>query len=152
MPKKSAGILLYRKKNYFFEFFLVHPGGFFWKNKVDGAWSIPKGEFDSEVPLDAALREFKEETGVGIAADIAIPLSPVKQKNGKIVYEWAIEKDIDEKSIKSNLVEMELHGRKISFPEVDKAGWFNREEAKLKINPAQFNLIDELMSIIEKLK
>jgi predicted NUDIX family NTP pyrophosphohydrolase len=147
MPKKSAGILAYRKINDP-EVFLVHPGGPFFKNKDEGVWTIPKGEFDeTENPLTAAQREFFEETGVKISGDF-IELKPIKQKAGKVVYAWAIETDINEKEIQSNTFAMEWppkSGKVQDFPEVDKAGWFTIQEAKLKINAAQVELIDELL-------
>jgi predicted NUDIX family NTP pyrophosphohydrolase len=107
MPRKSAGILLYRKKNEVLEVFLVHPGGPFWANKDAGAWSIPKGEFtEEEDPLDAAQREFLEETG-SVAAGTFTELAPVTQKGGKIVFAFAIEGDIDAETIHSNTYAVE---------------------------------------------
>lgn len=148
MSNQSAGILLYRKVNEELQVFLVHPGGPFFKNKDDGAWSIPKGEFlDGEEPLTAAMREFEEETGQAIAGNF-IKLNPVKLKSGKSVYAWAVEGDIDHETIMSNLFEMEWppkSGRKQSFPEIDRAGWFCTEEAKIKLNPAQAAFVDELI-------
>jgi len=150
--KKSAGILLFRKLGPDCELFLVHPGGPFWKNKDEGAWSIPKGEFtEEEDALAAAKREFKEETGVNCNGKF-IELASVKLKSGKIVYAWALEKDIDPAKIKSNLFEMEWppkSGKLQSFPEIDRAAWFTPAAAKQKINPAQATFIDELL---EKLK
>ena len=140
MSHQSAGILLYRKINNNLQVFLVHPGGPFFKNKDLGAWSIPKGEFlDDEEPLIAAKREFEEETGQVIDGNF-ISLSPVKLKSGKKIYAWAVEGDIDHETIFSNLFEMEWppkSGKKQSFPEIDRAGWFEVDEAKLKINAAQ---------------
>jgi predicted NUDIX family NTP pyrophosphohydrolase len=147
MPKKSAGILAYRKKDEH-EVFLVHPGGPFFKKKDEGIWSIPKGEFEeTEDPLTAAQREFLEETGFELTG-IFIELKPIKQKAGKVVYAWAIETDLDEKAIQSNTFLMEWppkSGKMQEFAEVDKAGWFTATEARLKINPAQRALIDELL-------
>jgi predicted NUDIX family NTP pyrophosphohydrolase len=146
MSKKSAGILLYRTSNESLEVFLVHPGGPFWKNKDAGAWSIPKGEFEDEDPLDAAIREMKEETGITLKGDF-IELIPIKQKSGKLVYAFAIEYDLDPSKIKSNEFEMEWppkSGKKKMFPEIDKAEWFEIKTAKEKINPGQENLIVEL--------
>lgn len=147
MMRKSAGILLYRKHNNHLEVFLVHPGGPFWKKKDTGAWSIPKGEFkDEEDALSSAIREFKEETGSDISGEF-LSLSPVKLKSGKIIYAWAIEGNIDEKSIVSNEFLLEWppkSGKQISVPEVDKAAWFSCEEAREKINSAQSNFIDQL--------
>ena len=149
MAKKSAGILLYRLKNGTLEIFLVHPGGPFWAKRDLGAWSIPKGEIArDEDPLDTAKREFREELGVDFAGEL-IPLTPIKQKSGKVVYAWASEGDIDPDKIKSNTFEMEWplrSGKKREFPEIDRGGWFNILDAKRKINPAQSALIDELLS------
>src|ERR1700712_4478486 len=95
----SAGLLLYKTTDTGIEFFLVHPGGPFWKNKDAGVWSIPKGEISSnEEPFTAATREFEEETGVKLAGDF-MELSPIKQKSGKIVYAWALNRDIDADNI-----------------------------------------------------
>jgi predicted NUDIX family NTP pyrophosphohydrolase len=149
MKKQSAGILLYRIINNKVQVFLVHHGGPFWKNKDLGAWSIPKGEFtDGEKALDAAIREFKEETGAKVSGDF-IELSPVKQKSGKIVYAWALEGNIDASAIKcETFVNIEWpprSGKVQSIPEVDKGEWFSTDEAKQKINPSQAALIDELI-------
>ena len=148
MPKQSAGILLFRIKNTQLQVFLVHPGGPFFKNKDAGAWSIPKGEFlDDEDPLAAAKREFKEETGHSIEGDF-IELSPVTLKSGKIIYAWAVEGDLDHETIFSNLFEMEWPpklGKKQSFPEIDRAGWFDAETAKQKINAGQVGLIQSVI-------
>ena len=131
--KQSAGLMLYRRINSVIEFFLVHPGGPYWKNKDEGAWSIPKGEFDEdEDPLHAATREFFEETGISVSGDF-VELKPVYQKGGKKVFSWALEKDIDVNNIASNAFEIEWpprSGKIKNFPEVDKAGWFTIEEAK----------------------
>ena len=149
MGKKSAGILLYRLKNKFLEVFLVHPGGPFWIKKDLGVWSIPKGEFtDDEKPLDAAKREFQEELGINFTGEF-IPLTPIKQKSGKIVYAWALEGDIDPNQIKSNTFEMEWppkSGKKKEFPEIDRGEWFNVSDARQKIIPNQSALIDELIN------
>ncbi len=146
--KKSAGLLLYRKVAAVVELFLVHPGGPFWKNKDEGAWSIPKGEFeDDEDALHAAKREFKEETGIACDGDF-IPLSPVKLTSGKRVYAWALQKNIDATKITSNDFEMEWpprSGKKQRFPEIDRAAWFSVAVAKKKINTAQVHFIEELL-------
>ncbi len=150
MIKQSAGLLVYRETDAGVKIFLVHPGGPFFAKKDDGAWSIPKGEFDDEDSLTAARREFEEETGQKIAGDF-FALTPIKQKGGKIVYAWAAEADIDADAIHSNTFEMEWpprSGKTATFPEVDRAAWFDPESAKQKINPAQSALIDELMTRI----
>ncbi|MES2627595.1 MAG: NUDIX domain-containing protein [Bacteroidota bacterium] len=148
--KKSAGILLYRKTASGFLFFLVHPGGPFFKNKDLGSWSIPKGEFeDDEDPLTAAIREFHEETGTLLSGDF-IALDPVKLKSGKKIFAWAMEGDVDVKTVVSNDFELEWpprSGRKVSFPEIDKAEWFDESQALGKLNVAQGDLIRQLMEI-----
>ena len=135
------------------EVLLVHPGGPFWKSKDEGSWTIPKGEPQpSEELLAAAIREFGEETGVTPEGDF-IPLTPVKQKSGKLVYSWAIEGNLDIESIKSNFFEIEWHphsGKKKEFPEIDKAGWFTISEGTKKINAAQAALLTELKERISK--
>jgi len=150
MPKQSAGILLYRNKAPTLQIFLVHPGGPFFKNKDAGVWSIPKGEFlDEEDALAAAKREFLEETGQAVNGEFT-KLSPVQLKSGKIVHAWAIEGDVDHEVITSNLFEMEWppkSGKMQSFPEVDRAEWFAIDEAKVKLNPAQVELVEELVKI-----
>jgi predicted NUDIX family NTP pyrophosphohydrolase len=151
MPRKSAGILLYKIENKILKIFLVHPGGPFWAKKDDGAWSIPKGEFDDgEDPLDAAKREFEEETGIKISGAF-LELKPIRQKSGKIVYAWAVEGDVDVSKIKSNEFEIEWppkSGKMKSFPEIDKAAWFDLNEAGKKIIEAQLSLIRELETIV----
>ena len=151
MGKQSAGILLYRKQDNQLQIFLVHPGGPFFKNKDEGAWSIPKGEFsDDEDALSAAKREFEEETGSTVNGKLT-SLKPVILKSGKKVLAWAVEGNIDHEKIYSNTFEIEWppkSGKKQSFPEIDRGGWFNSGEAKLKVNPAQVGLIDELEKIV----
>ena len=155
MAKQSAGILLYRFKDNQLEVFLIHPGGPFFSKKDNGSWSVPKGEFNGdENPLDAAKREFMEETGQPIDGNF-IELEPVIQKAGKKVYAWAVEGDIDHETIVSNLFEMEWpprSGKKQTFPEVDKSAWFEVGEAEIKINSAQVGFIKELIRIINSSK
>ena len=153
MGKQSAGILLYRKQDNQLQIFLVHPGGPFFKNKDLGAWSIPKGEFlDNEDALSAAKREFEEETGSAVEGKFT-PLNPVTLKSGKKIQAWAIEGNLDHEKVSSNTFEIEWppkSGKKQSFPEVDRGGWFISAEAKLKVNPAQVDLIEELEKIINR--
>lgn len=151
MPKQSAGLLIYHFSNSNLELFLVHPGGPFWSKKDLGAWSIPKGEFSEEEPLSVAKREFEEETGFKIEGDF-IPLTPVKQPSGKIVYAWAIEFECDPSSIKSNTFTIEWppkSGKYEEFPEIDRAQWFTINEAKGKILKGQIGLIEELIEVLE---
>jgi predicted NUDIX family NTP pyrophosphohydrolase len=150
--KESAGIVLYRYCDSKLEVFLVHPGGPFWKNKDAGAWSIPKGEFEpGENPLEAAKREFHEETGYSLDGSF-IPLRPVRQPGGKVVHAWALEGDCEAESIASNSFTMEWpprSGRLQEFLEVDRAGWFSVEPARKKILKGQLMLLDELQRILQ---
>ncbi len=142
---------MYRVTSGFMEVFLVHPGGPLWAKKDSGAWSIPKGLVDrGEDPLSAAQREFEEETGLKASGDF-IPLLPVKTISGKIIQAWAVEGDCDPSAIKSNAFSMEWpphSGKKQEFPEVDRAAWFELEEAEIKINPGQKGLLAELKKIL----
>ena len=133
MHRKNAGVR---------EVLLVHPGGPFWAKKDEGAWSIPKGEFEpGEEPLAAAKREFTEETGFVADGDF-VPLTPLKQPSGKVVHAWAVEMDCDPTRVKSNT--FTFKGRE--FPEIDKAAWFALDEARRKILPGQIEFLDELPS------
>jgi predicted NUDIX family NTP pyrophosphohydrolase len=147
MAKVSAGLLLYRYRDGRLQVFLVHPGGPFWARKDEGAWSIPKGEVgDGEDPLAAAKREFEEETGIQPSGDF-VPLAAIKQKAGKVVQAWAFAGDCDPRHTRSNSFTMEWpprSGKQEEFPEVDRAEFFEIEEAKRKINPAQAELLAEL--------
>ncbi|MEO8795156.1 MAG: NUDIX domain-containing protein [Daejeonella sp.] len=147
MSKKSAGILLYRYKNSVAEVFLVHMGGPFWQKKDKASWSIPKGEFESpELPLDAAIREMLEETGLKVEGDFT-ELKPVKQKSGKTIYAFAINQDFDPDSLKSNMFNLEWppkSGKISAFAEIDKACWFDRNAALDKILPGQAPILEEL--------
>jgi predicted NUDIX family NTP pyrophosphohydrolase len=147
VPKKSAGLLLFRGSAESLEVLLVHPGGPFWAKKDDGAWSIPKGEFpDGEEPLAAAIREFEEETGQLVAGDF-IALEPIQQAGGKIVFAWAVRADFDPSQVRSNLLQLEWpprSGRQREFPEVDRAAWFDLESAKQKILKGQVPLLEQL--------
>jgi len=145
--KTSAGILLYRLSGDGLEVFLVHPGGPFWAKKDEGAWSVPKGLFeDDENPLEAAKREFREETGFDISGDF-MALTPLKQPSGKVVHVWTVEGNIDAASIKSNMFSMEWpprSGNQQEFPEVDRGGWFTIAQAQVKLLPGQRGFLDEL--------
>ena len=147
MPRTSAGLLMYRLRDGAPEVLLVHPGGPFWRNKDEGAWSIPKGEpAESEDLLDVARREFREELGYEAAGSFH-PLAPVKQKGGKVVRAWSCRGDLDTAHIRSNTFSIEWppkSGRRIDVPEVDRAEFFDLTTARRKINPAQAALIDQL--------
>ena len=150
MPKLSAGLLLYRWADGELEVLIVHPGGLFWARKDDGAWSIPKGEFDDgQDPLEHARREFAEE--LGSAAPVLgdyLPLGQIKQPSGKLVSCWAIEGDLDVETIRSNTFEMEWprgSGRMQEFPEVDRAAWFSVDEARAKLLGGQVLFLDRLV-------
>ena len=153
MPKKSAGLLLYRRSPSEIEVLLAHPGGPFWKNKDASAWTIPKGEFDdAEDPLAAAKREFAEEMGSAAPDGNYIALEPIKQKNGKLVYAWAVEGDFDPSNLHSNTFELEWppkSGLMQETPEVDRAEWFAPEIAKQRMFSGQSALVDELIRLLD---
>jgi predicted NUDIX family NTP pyrophosphohydrolase len=146
-PNVSAGLLLYRRTNGGLELFLAHPGGPFWKQRDDGAWTIPKGLVEeNEDLLDAARREFQEETSL-LPTGPFLPLGSVRQKAGKTIHAWAWEGDADPATIVSNTMRTEWprgSGRWIEFPEVDRCGWFDPATARVKMNPAQALLVDRL--------
>ena len=150
MPKRSAGILMYRRGAQGLELLLVHPGGPFWARKDLGAWSIPKGEYsEAENPLEVALREFEEETGMRPRGELR-PLGEVTQPGRKVVTAFALEGDFDPATLRSNTFEMEWppkSGRRASFPEVDRAQWFSPEIAQEKILQGQRQLIDRLLAM-----
>jgi len=128
---------------------LAHPGGPFWKRKDDGAWSIPKGLFEeNESPIDAAKREFKEEIGFEVNGNF-VNLGSLKQSSKKIVHIWALESNLDETKIVSNKFALEWpknSGNIKEYPEIDKACWFNIEQAKKKIQKGQIGFINRLIS------
>jgi predicted NUDIX family NTP pyrophosphohydrolase len=149
MPKRSAGVLLYRLTGERPEVLLVHPGGPFWARRDAGAWSIPKGEYDDdEDPLTSALREFEEETGAALGPSELIELGTVKQKGGKVVTAWAAEGDLDPDAVRSNTFTIEWpprSGRMAEFPEIDRAAWFDFDAAREKLVSAQAELLDRLL-------
>ena len=150
MAASSAGILLYRRSAHGVEVLLVHPGGPFWARRDLGAWSIPKGEYGAdEDPQSAARREFAEELGIQVPGELR-PLGEVKQKAGKRVVGFAASGDLDASAVRSNSFEMEWpphSGRMQSFPEVDRAEWFDLDTARRKIIPGQAPFLDRLASL-----
>jgi predicted NUDIX family NTP pyrophosphohydrolase len=150
--KQSAGLLIYRIRDGQVEVFLVHPGGPFWTKKDIAAWSIPKGEFEEdEDPLQAALREFGEETGLDVPPGEPLPLKPIKQSGYKQIHAWYLQGDVDADGVSSNTFELEWppkSGKKKAFLEVDRAGWFGLDEAKEKIHKGQVQIIDQLVELI----
>jgi predicted NUDIX family NTP pyrophosphohydrolase len=154
VPKQSAGLLLYRRRGSGFEVLLVHPGGPFYVRKDDGAWSIPKGEVEpGEDPLEVAVREFEEELGVPppVEREALVELGTVRQKAGKIVAAWCGRGDFDAAEIRSNTFSLEWpprSGQLQEFPEVDRACWYGLEEARVKLNEAQAELIDRLEALL----
>jgi predicted NUDIX family NTP pyrophosphohydrolase len=153
MPRLSAGLLMYRMRDGQLQVFLAHPGSPFYARKDDGYWTIPKGEPDSDEDLlRAAQREFEEETGI-VPKGPFIPLTPIKQKGGKIVHAWAFEGDGEGKAIVSNTFTMEWppgSKEKAEFPEIDRAEFFAVTTAKRKVKAAQASLIDELERVIAR--
>ena len=147
MPRTSAGLLMVRARQGRLEVLLAHPGGPLFAKKDEGAWTIPKGELEEgEDELEAARREFEEETGVRPEGPFA-KLAPVRQKGGKLVHAWACRGDCDPTAIRSNTFTLEWpprSGRQREFPEIDRADFFPLEEARRKLNPAQAPWIDEI--------
>jgi predicted NUDIX family NTP pyrophosphohydrolase len=153
MPKRSAGLLMYRRTASGLEVFLVHPGGPYWAKKGGGAWGIPKGEYHKgEEPLDAAKREFTEETGF-TATGTFVELGAIQQKSGKIVTAWAVEGDCDPADLVSNTCSLQWppkSGRFIEIPEVDEGRWFAIPEARATIRKEQEPLLERLHSALAR--
>jgi predicted NUDIX family NTP pyrophosphohydrolase len=145
-------MLLYRWRDGALEVYLAHPGGPFWAGREAGAWTIPKGIVnEGESPLEAAVREFEEETGLA-PREPFIPLGAVRQKAGKTVHAWAWEGDADPATATSNTMRVEWprnSGRFITFPEVDRTAWMGLDEARAKLNPAQAELLDRLVATLD---
>ena len=152
MPKRSAGLLLYRCGPLGIELLLTHPGGPYWRNKDDGAWGIAKGEYgDSEDPQGEALREFTEETGFPPPDPPYIPLGEVRKKSGKVVVAWAAEGDLDPAAAVSNTVTIEWPPRSKTFieiPEIDRVAWFAPDEAQRKVAEAEAPFIERLIEAL----
>jgi predicted NUDIX family NTP pyrophosphohydrolase len=146
-PPLSAGVLLFRQRNGETEVLLIKPGGPFWRHKDAGAWMIPKGAVEpGEVPAEAALREFEEETGTKLTS-VPFPLAKIRQSGGKYVEAFALEGDLDPAAVTSNEFEMEWplrSGRTERFPEVAEARWMTFDEARAMMLPSQLPLLDAL--------
>ena len=151
MPKRSAGLLLFRRKP-LLELMLVHPGGPFWARKDEAAWSIPKGEIDDgEDPEAAARREFAEETGYVPPGDL-VPIGEFKQSGGKVVVAFALEGDFDVAHLVSNTIEIEWpprSGRMTTIPEVDRAEWMAPERAETRLHKGQQPIVAALRSMLK---
>lgn len=151
--RKSAGLIVYRRRLGGIEVLLVHPGGPFWVRKDAGAWTIPKGEIAAgEAPLACARREFTEETGASIDGDF-VALAPVRQAGGKEVMAFAVEGDFDPATLRSNTFVLEWppkSGRLSSWPEVDRAQWFTLDEAATRINRAQSAWLAEVAALVAR--
>lgn len=152
VKKKSAGILVFRRKFNEPEVLFAHPGGPFWAKKDLGAWSIPKGEYeDDEDPLAAAKREFQEEIGLPVPAGELFDLGEIVRKDKKVIKVWAVEGDLDVSHIESNLFEMEWpphSGQYQQFPEIDRAQWFLLSEASPKLHAGQEIFIARLAAVL----
>lgn len=149
MPKRSAGLLLYRLRDGVVEVLIGHPGGPFWAKKDDGAWSILKGEYsDAEDPWEVAQREFTEETGLVPPAGQRIDFDPVRQPSGKVLTAFAVHGDIDVAAAHSNTFEIEWpkgSGRMRQFPEIDRVQWFSVAQARVKLLTGHRVILDRLM-------
>jgi predicted NUDIX family NTP pyrophosphohydrolase len=152
MARRSAGLLLYRRRDGVVELLLVHPGGPLWARRDAGAWSIPKGEVgEGEEPRAVALREFEEETGHPPPRGELVALGEVRQRGGKLVTAWAAAGDLDPAAITSNTFTLEWpprSGNRREFPEVDRAGWFDPATAREKLLAAQAELVDRLLAAL----
>lgn len=153
MPRTSAGLLVYRRGPSGVQVLLVHPGGPLWARRDEGAWSIPKGEHGPEEDaLAAARREFREELGQDPPSGEPLALGEVRQPGGKRVTVWALEGDLDVGEVRGGTFEMEWpprSGRIARFPEVDRAGWFDLEEARRKLLPGQVAFLDRLLATLD---
>lgn len=152
MPKTSAGLLPYRRRDGRLEVFLVHPGGPFWARRDAGAWSVAKGEVGpGEGLLEAAQREFTEETGF-VLSEPMLPLAAVRQPGGKVVHVWAAQADLDPAALRSGTFAIEWpprSGTVREFPEVDRGAWLALPEAREKLLAAQAPLLDELRRLVD---
>lgn len=146
--KRSAGLLLFRHTDRGLEVLLGHMGGPFWAKKDEGAWSVPKGEYEADEPAwEAARREFAEELGIAPPDGPALSLGEIAQRNGKIVTAWAVEADLDPANISPGTFTMEWpphSGRVQEFPELDRVAWFTPEEARGLMVSGQGTFLDRL--------
>ena len=146
-PPLSAGVLLFRERGDEVEVLLIKPGGPFWRNRHEGAWMIPKGAVEAgEVPAEAALREFQEETGTRLTS-VPFPLARIRQAGGKYVEAFALEGDLDAEAVTSNQFEVEWpprRGQLQQFPEVAEARWMKLGDARRLMLPSQLPLLDAL--------
>jgi predicted NUDIX family NTP pyrophosphohydrolase len=155
MPKISAGLLLFRRTDDGVEVLIAHPGGPMWARRDTGAWSVPKGApQDHEADLlDAARREYREELGHDAPDGPVIDLGEVRMRSGKVVHAWAVEGDLDPRSIRSMTVELEWpprSGRTLTVPEIDRVAWFRPGEARRRLNPAQAEFVDRLLRVLAR--
>ncbi len=152
MPAHSAGLLLHRFRERSTELLLVHPGGPFWVKRDEGAWSIPKGEIgEGEEPLAVALREFEEELGTRPPTAAYTPLGSVRQAGGKVVHAWTTPGELDVAAIRSNTFDLEWpprSGKIVSFPEVDRAAWFDLVSARRQLLAGQRPLVDRVIAVL----
>jgi predicted NUDIX family NTP pyrophosphohydrolase len=150
--RQSAGILLYRRSTNGLEVLLAHPGGPIFARRDEGHWTVPKGEPDVDEPLvEAAGREFQEETGQAVPDGARLELGSIVQKGGKVVHAWAVEGDLDPARARSEHFEMEWprgSGRIESYPEIDRVAWFDPTEARRRIKDTQVALIDRLEALL----
>ncbi len=152
MPKLSAGLLLFRRVDDGVEVLVAHPGGPIWARRDSGAWSLPKGAIDEgESALEAAYREFLEETGHAAPGGPAIDLGEVRMRSGKVVRGFGVEGDLDPSAIRSMLVQVEWppkSGRTVTVPEIDRVAWVRPGEARRRLNPAQATFVDRLLQAL----
>ncbi len=152
--RRSAGLLLYRRRDGgTIEVLLAHPGGPMWAKRDEGAWTVPKGEFEpGELALQVALREFGEETGHPAPDGAPIELGEIRQKGGKVVEAWALEGELDPATARSNTIPLEWpprSGRWITIPEVDRVEWFSPDEARRRIKDTQVPFVERLLALLD---
>ena len=154
MPKLSAGLLLFRRVDEGVEVLVAHPGGPIWARRDTGAWSLPKGAAnDGESLLEAAYREFEEETGHPAPGGPVIDLGEVRMRSGKVVHGWGVEGDLDPAALRSLTVDVEWppkSGRLVTVPEIDRVAWVRPSEARRRLNPAQAGFVDRLLQALAR--